>query len=136
MFKKREKLFVPMRKCYFITFLTLILLSCKEKQSTTAPVLSANQTKPEVKIITVEPALATAWVDQLRVRSLPKFDSRVLRELSEGDTLFYLNEKTLEKTKLTLRDRTFNQPWLKVRLDNGQEGWVYGGGIRFPQNEK
>ncbi len=122
-----------MRKLCFITFLTLVLASCKDNTETKIPVVS-DAGNFETRIIPVEPALAIAWVDQLRIRTLPDVESRVIRELSEGDTLFYLNERTFETNQLTLRDSIFDQPWLKVRLTNGQEGWVFGGGIKLIQH--
>lgn len=117
-----------MRKTLFITFLTILLWSCKENKEDNFDVPTT--VTAEIKEIPVEPQLAIVNVDQLRIRNLPDLSSSIIVELSEGDTLYYLNQRTLETTELILREQTINAPWLKVRTTNGLEGWVFGGGIR------
>lgn len=116
----------------FIIFLTLGIISCKEN---TPQMPSASEKKlidlDTTKILVLTPTIATVWVDQLRMRTLPSLESSVVVELQLGDTLYYLHEKTVQHQTLVLRDSTFHRPWLKMKTRLGQTGWVYGGGIVF-----
>lgn len=88
-------------------------------------------TTPTAKAsIEVEPVVLITWVDQLRVRALPSKSSRVVFELQQGDTVLYFHERTVEKEKVNLRGADFFEPWLKIEIQNGQTGWIYGGGVK------
>jgi len=119
-----------MRKRHLIFLLTylLIFLACSDSET---PVVNSStaDTTLQSRTLEIQPQPVYAWVDQLRVRQLPTLDAPVIIEVGEGDTLFFLNEKTVEKVQLTLREKKFNEPWLKVRTQSGREGWVYGGGV-------
>ncbi len=119
-----------MRKQHLIFLLTYLLIFLACSASETPAVNSfASDTTLQSRTLDVQPQPVYAWVDQLRVRQLPMLDAPVIIEVAEGDTLFFLNEKTVEKVQLTLREKKFNEPWLKVRTQSGHEGWVYGGGV-------
>lgn len=123
-----------MKRLHIIILLTFVLLfyQCGNDASHSSDInASGADTTAQVgtRSIPVEPKVVYAWVDQLRVRQLPTLESPVVTELAAGDTLFFLNEQTVEKVQLTLREKKFNQPWIKVRTKNGREGWVYGGGV-------
>ncbi|MEM1325987.1 MAG: SH3 domain-containing protein [Bacteroidota bacterium] len=95
---------------------------------TTTSNASSDQT---IREIPIEKALIVAAVDQLRIRREPSLDGVVLTELSEGDSLYYLNAYTVKTTALRLRDQDMNRPWLKVETNDGKIGWTYGGGVDF-----
>lgn len=118
-----------MRYYIWILFSGLLLLACGKEQAKNPATATTKRAVVAPKSIPVEPVEVYAWVDQLRVRSLPTLDSRVIVELLEGDTLYYLNTETVRRTELTLRDKKFNRPWVKVQTKDGKSGWVYGGGI-------
>lgn len=118
-----------MRIICFISLLTLLGYGCEKnikKSAKTAP-------KPtfSVKEIPVEKVLGFAKVDQLRIRELPSLQSRVLIELSEGDSLYYLNQSTISTLTLEMRGKKTTSPWLKVETTTGLNGWTYGGGVRL-----
>ena len=75
--------------------------------------------------------LCFAKVDQLRIRELPSLQSRVLIELSESDSLYYLNQSTISTLTLEMRGERTTSPWLKVETTMGLSGWTYGGGVKF-----
>lgn len=86
--------------------------------------------------LSVEKEDATAveiyvWVDNLRLRSEPNTKSQVVATLKEGEALRFLDERSDFSEKITLRGTQFDEPWLKVATKSNQEGWVYGGGIKF-----
>lgn len=116
-----------MRHLFSLFFFSLLLLACTQNESQTTTQTNINI--PPTRSIPVEPIEMYAGVDQLRVRDLPSLKGRVLVELLEGDTLYFLNAETIRRTKLTLRDKTYNAPWIKVRTKDGKEGWTYGGAV-------
>jgi len=123
-----------MKVVYFITLLTLIFYSCEKNVNESA---STNTTTPSsttfaTKKVPLGKALILANVDQLRIRDVPSLkNSSVIVELSEGDSLYYLNTSTVNTLKLELRGQTFDRPWLQVETIGGTVGWTYGGGVTF-----
>ena len=75
-----------------------------------------------------------AWVNNLRLRESSSSTSKIIKELSEGDALEYLNEKSDFTQKVNLRGTQFDEPWLKVKTETGEIGWVYGGGVKPYKN--
>jgi len=62
--------------------------------------------------------------DNLRVRSEPNLnsDTQIIDKLNKWDDV-HLIDCTKEKTKID----NLEYPWYKVQLENGQEGWIFGG---------
>ncbi len=122
-----------MRHLQIIIILTILTinLACKDTNSPeseeTPAVVAVDSSESSV----VPPAevLLYARVNRLRLREKPDTKSKVLAELAEGDVLNYLHEQTAFTKKVTLRDKVYDEPWLKVRTSKGQMGWVYGGGV-------
>lgn len=116
----------------FIIFLTWSVVACKGTSSDLSAdneVIVSENVDNGVQTLTIQPALAVVWIDQLRVRTHPTLESSVVAELKAGDTLYYLYERTVHQDMIILRDSTFRRPWLKVNTKAGQTGWVFGGGV-------
>ena len=79
----------------------------------------------------VETTRVYTWIDKLRMREMPDTKSNIIKELSAGDPLIFLNERSDFTQKITLRGIAFDEPWLKVKTSDGKTGWVYGGGVKF-----
>lgn len=73
----------------------------------------------------------TTNLDEVRLREAPGEDGKVLRSLPKGAVLYDLGEVSDFTTKVQLRGIQFDEPWLKVRTEDGTEGWVYGGALNF-----
>ena len=127
-----------MKPKHLITLLTILIFvtNCKDNKSVeqmtqTEEVSSAE--KVSNKNADIIPAETTekvyAWVDLLRLRKLPSPKAEVLLKIPEGDSLIFTGEETLEKMRISLRGKTFNEPWIKVKTFSGIIGWVYKGGI-------
>ena len=127
-----------MKDIIFIIFLTTIFFffSCKNTNSsdstktetTTNPTESTiNQEKEAEQPVTK----LYAWVDNLNLRSEPTTKSEIVVEVKEGTQLTFLNEKTEYTERINLRGQLFNEPWLKVKTEDGKEAWVYGGAVKF-----
>lgn len=125
-----------MKNQQLIILLTFLCISmgCKDNNSSEEPteieetVLEQNDTSKQIPEVETSKMLY-AWVDLLRVREFPNSKSDVLIKVPEGDSLTFLGEETLDKMKVTLRGKVFDEPWLKVKTDNNTIGWVYGGGV-------
>lgn len=88
-------------------------------------------------VLLVSPAWASvgyAEGESLRVtgtnvimRSEPWRGAPVVRTLDEYDHLTFIGEYTVEPITVTVRGESVTEPFLRVRADNGDEGWVFGG---------
>jgi hypothetical protein len=74
--------------------------------------------------------------DKLPLLDKPGEEGNVIVQLPFKTEVTYLNEISDFTTELTLKNIAFNDPWLKVRLADGQEGWVYAGGVKFDTKGK
>lgn len=70
-------------------------------------------------------------IDNLRLRRTPDLSGIVLRKLDLGTKVEYLNEKTNFKTPIEMSGETVAEPWFRVRVSEGDTGWVYGACIKF-----
>ncbi|MCP3930228.1 MAG: SH3 domain-containing protein [Bacteroidetes bacterium] len=120
-----------------LTFLLIINWSCKDTNSDQSINEKVNTMRlAEAEELPFEREVEVyAWVDQLRLREYPYNESGVLKRLSEGEALIYLGEETVQTFKATLRGKTFDKPWMKVKAQSGHIGWVYGGGVVFEKEE-
>ena len=79
-----------------------------------------------------------AWVDKLRVRAVPGLESKrqgakFVDVLDEGEKVTFLGEKSSETFEVSLRGRTMNAPFYKVRTKKGKIGWIFAGALSsFP----
>lgn len=71
----------------------------------------------------------TVNVAGLRLREQEGPDAPVIRSLQQGEQLYDLQQVSDYTTQITLRGITFDEPWLKVRTEQGEIGWVYGGAL-------
>ncbi|RMG30895.1 MAG: SH3 domain-containing protein [Bacteroidetes bacterium] len=81
------------------------------------------------------PNKVEAWVDKLAVKAQPGEDMPTIARLKEGEVVEYLYQRTIRKSTFTLRGQEYSQPWILVKLPDGQMGWVHEGGVRYVQPE-
>ncbi|MFK7806237.1 MAG: SH3 domain-containing protein [Saprospiraceae bacterium] len=108
-------------------------LSCKDTNSVESPKMTQSQLD-SIRLAEEKATADTkifAWVNNLRVREEPDTKSKIVIELQEGDSVIYLKEQTDFTQKITLRGKSFDEPWLKIKTQNNKVGWVYGGGVKF-----
>ncbi len=130
-----------MKKILFIVSLTFVsfIFSCKNTNSSeSTQQTESNSSESESTENTTNPStqekaptILYAWVNKLRIREQPTTKSKIVVEVKEGTSFTYLNEKTDYKERIELRGTLFNEPWLKIKTDDGKEGWVYGGAVKF-----
>lgn len=119
----------------FIVILTVltILSACKDNKSETEtlPLEVIVEKVDSQKIQASDVKIIYAWVDKLRLRNEPNTRGDIVAELNEGQELIYLDQKTNFTEKVSLRGQIYDEPWLQVKTDKDETGWVYGGGVKF-----
>ena len=70
-------------------------------------------------------------IDGLNVRVRPQLGTAVIGRLSLYEPVTFMGEVTDSLYEIDLGDVTPNEPWVKVKMKNGQLGWVYGAGVRY-----
>jgi len=127
-----------MKKILFIVFLTFVgfTFSCKNTNSSESTQQTESISAAETTEVTEIPqkekeTILYAWVDKLRIREQPSTKSEIVAEVKEGTSFVYMNEKTDFKDRINLRGTLFNEPWLKIKTENGKIGWVFGGAVKF-----
>lgn len=101
---------------------TIAILSCQREQK--SPTATENE---GTKLITN--------LEEVRLRDAPGENAKVIRTLTKGTVLYDLDEVSDFTTKIKLRGIEFDEPWLKVRTQDGTEGWVYGGALNFTMSD-
>ena len=69
--------------------------------------------------------------EELNLRAEPNIKSTLIAKLSLHDELIFLNEVTDFKNEFAIEGKTYNEPWVKVKNNKGQSGWVYGAGVHY-----
>ncbi len=125
---------MPYKNLNIGIILLVFFFACKDTNSPESPEISTTE-QDSITEVTArnEPEHMTIyiWVEKLRMRAQPDTKSDIIAELKEGEAVFFLDEKSNFTQKITLRGKQYDEPWLKVKTSNNQEGWVYGGGVKF-----
>ncbi|MFK7922975.1 MAG: hypothetical protein AB8H47_13510 [Bacteroidia bacterium] len=77
------------------------------------------------------PNKVQAWVDKLVVKSQPGKDMPQVALMNEGEVAEYLYQRTVSRSEYNLRGQRFYEPWILIRTEAGQMGWVHEGGVRY-----
>ncbi|MCB0642696.1 MAG: SH3 domain-containing protein [Phaeodactylibacter sp.] len=111
--------------------LSAVFLSCSSSEGESTEVADT-ESDPSTSISRPgAPLTFTVNIDHFRMRDKPGLDGDVLATLNQGDQLTDLGEMSSFTTRIKLRGIWFNEPWLKVKTEAGESGWVYAGGLHF-----
>ncbi|MGB3800765.1 MAG: hypothetical protein WA952_13200, partial [Lewinella sp.] len=55
----------------------------------------------------------------------------IIGRLGLYEPVTYMNEVTDSLFTINLGEVTPTEPWVKIRLESGKQGWVYGAGVSF-----
>ncbi|MEL7529891.1 MAG: hypothetical protein AAFN10_01210 [Bacteroidota bacterium] len=77
------------------------------------------------------PNKVQAWVDKLVVKAQPGKDMPQITLMNEGEVAEYLYQRTVSRSEYNLRGQRFYEPWILIRTQDGQMGWVHEGGVRY-----
>src|SRR5688572_23144837 len=67
------------------------------------------------------------WVENARVRKTPDLNGEVITEIKGGEKIILTGEQSDSKIKVKLRGVDFEDVWVKVKLTDGGEGWIFKG---------
>lgn len=67
------------------------------------------------------------WVENARVRKTPDLNGEVITEIKGGEKIILTGEQSDTKIKVKLRGVDFEDVWVKVKLSEGNEGWIFKG---------
>ncbi|MEL6924393.1 MAG: SH3 domain-containing protein [Bacteroidota bacterium] len=113
----------------------LLLMACQPQSPADdpPPVVETDTppTNPAPSGIASTPQEYEVVVDQLRLRDAPGIEGKVITELSRGTRLLDLGEISDFTTKVKLRGIAYDEPWIKVKTSDGQEGWIFPGGLKM-----
>lgn len=109
------------RTFYLYLFLGLsMLMACCQSPE-------ANNSEPSASAIKINKPF---W----RLRTAPGSLGKVIRALETGEVILDLGEVTNYFTTLTIQEKTYHEPWLKVQTQKGEIGWIYGAVLNFEQS--
>lgn len=74
----------------------------------------------------INQSLRVAATDVI-MRAAPWRGATVLQTLQEYDHVVFLGDYTVEPETITIRGDSVTAPFVRVRSDDGQEGWVFAG---------
>ncbi|MEM9930969.1 MAG: SH3 domain-containing protein [Bacteroidota bacterium] len=77
----------------------------------------------------VTPVYST--INGLNVRSGPSMKNGVITRLSLYQEVIFTGEVTDSLYSIDLGEITPTAPWVKIRLEDGKEGWVYGALVSY-----
>lgn len=69
------------------------------------------------------------WVDDLNVRTAPNPSLPAFAKLNIGDRVIYLGLVSTNKATYTLRGKQITGYFIKVKMEDGKEGWVFSGAL-------
>lgn len=70
-------------------------------------------------------------IDSLRMRKDPRINADIVEYLTFGQELIDLEERSLMERLKINETETAIAPWIKVRTEKGNTGWVYGAYLLF-----
>lgn len=77
-----------------------------------------------------------AWVGKVNVRSAPRTTAGIVARVPDREPLYFQGRRSPEKTSVLLRAKVYHEPWLEVKTSSGQTGWVFGGAVKQPAEDK
>lgn len=115
-----------MRLIYFLLFF-IFFTSCQDDPSTKIQAPKSILVEPVEPVEQVE---FIVYINNLRLRSGPGVDHEVITSLPENAIVKYKGESSMHSTRVKMRGMDMNARWLLIKTEDGQEGWIYGGGIK------
>lgn len=76
------------------------------------------------------------WVDRINIRESASTAAKVVARIPNGEPMKFTGEQSGKKDVILLRSVVYEEPWLQVTTKDGQEGWVFGGAVKRPDEQK
>jgi len=111
------------RNAIILIFLSSLFVQCNHKKDG-API----DIKDSLVLVTT--------TEDVRIRSKAGENGKEIKRIGKSTTLYYLNEISDFTTEVAIQGIQFNEPWLKVQLPDGTQGWIYAGYVKFDTKAK
>ncbi|AFC25784.1 SH3 domain-containing protein [Saprospira grandis] len=121
----------PFRHLLIGSFVFLLLPACNEERPKEQPQGPEHRLAAKNSKTSPLPQFVEVSIPNLRLRSTPDLEGAVLERLALESVVEYLNDSTNFTTLVEMGGEDRYEHWYKVRSGNGNEGWVYGGCIKF-----
>lgn len=98
----------------------------------TQPLLGdSTRSNRSTQIVVQKETTLYSTIDGLNVRVRPELGAPIIGRLTLYQPVTFMNEVTDSLYQIDLGDITPTEPWVKIRLKDGKQGWVYGAGVRY-----
>lgn len=121
----------PFRQLLIGSFVFLLLTACTEEAPKEHPQGPEARLAAKNSKTSPLPQFVEVSIPNLRLRSTPDLEGAVLERLALESVVEYLHDSTNFTTLVEMGGEDRYEHWYKVRSGNGNEGWVYGGCIKF-----
>ncbi len=123
-----------MKTHYLLPLFLLLLFACKTEtpdSNNESDLENVSTEKIDKLNKQKKPTKMTVGLESLRLRASPGEDGKQVAYLDKGAILYETGEVSDFTTRIKLRGIWFDEPWIKVKTEDGTEGWVYGGAVVF-----
>ncbi len=76
------------------------------------------------------------WVDRINIRDAAKTSAKVVARVPSGELMTFTGKASATKDAILLRGAVYEEAWLQVTTKGGVTGWVFGGAVKHPNEEK
>lgn len=121
----------PFHHILISSFILFLFQACAESVPEKEPQGPDHRLKAKNSKSKQKPQFVAVSIPHLRLRSTPDLEGAVLERLALESVIEYLNDSTSFTTLVEMGGEKRYEHWYKVRSNNGNEGWVYGGCIKF-----
>ncbi|MFK7946119.1 MAG: SH3 domain-containing protein [Saprospiraceae bacterium] len=123
-----------MNKFVILLSICCVYISCGDKSSKKSTTKNAIIQTQQTTVID-NPIELEVILDKVRIRDKAGLDGTELEQLKKGTKVTFMGEISDFTDKIKLRGIQYNDPWLKIQIRKGQEGWIYGGAVKFKSDE-
>lgn len=123
-----------MNKFTVLLFICCFYMSCGDKTPEESSTVESTPTQQATTVIdnTIE---LEVILNKVRIRDKAGLDGEELEQLKKGTKVTFMGEISDFTDKIKLRGIEHDDPWLKIQIREGQEGWIYGGAVKFKSDD-
>lgn len=120
-----------MKKYAFLFFSLLFFLSCGDDQNNQNQSVDITTDTTAQVVLQNVPTRLIVGLDHLRLREKAGEAGKEIAMLKKGTILYETGEVSNFSSRIKLRGVWFEEPWVKVKTEDGIEGWVFTGAVTF-----
>lgn len=126
-------------KISLFIYIIFQFFACKNEQggTTITPNPDSTNIVEKFEILQIEglPISLVVTSQIALIREEPSLNAPEIARKMKGDSVIFTNRVTAFNTAIELEGVPYNEPWLRVILEDNKMGWIYGGCIHFKASE-